>query len=87
VVFKIAPVELANPESGTPSACRLAKHSAASPAEYAAPLAFATGCVPAGETLTPPTSSDRGLTHRSQSATWSAKPTTGTLKEIHLTPT
>jgi hypothetical protein len=86
-MFKIAPVELANPESGTPSACRPATQSAASPAEYAAPFALATGCAPAGETPTPPTSSDRGLTQRSQSATWSFKPTTGTLKEIHLTPT
>ena len=86
-MFKIAPAEQANPESGTPSACRPAAQSAATPAEYAAPMLLPPGCAPAGERPTPPTSSDRGLTHRSQSATWSSKPTTGTPKEILLTPT
>lgn len=90
-MFKIALAPQANPDTGTASACRVlsssASQSAATPVEYAAPMLLPPGCAPAGERPTPPTSSDRGLTHRSQSATWSSKPTIGTPKEIHLTPT
>jgi hypothetical protein len=94
-MLKIALALQANPDIEADSACRAAwsptPQSVATPADCAlsssAPLPRTGGCALEATTQTPLSSSDRGLTLRFQSATWSSEPNRPTHKEIHLTPT
>ena len=94
-MLKIALALQANPDIEADSACRADRRpttrSFAPPADHAVsptrPTHRAGGYPLVGKTQTPPSSRDRGLTLRFQSATWSSEPNRRTHKEIHLTPT
>jgi len=94
-MLKIALALQANPEVEADSACRAARSLTSQAPMTSAAYAFSTpAALPraassalAGKAQTPPSSSDRGLPPRVQSATWSSKPNRSTLKETHLTQT